>query len=128
MRNFVSGENKDEKTTGRILVGTMNIKPSGIGTSLHFSRMYVFRSASFELISWSSSPTSRQRSAAQGFSVRKESGPASTTHPSTNSVEITPQVRAGFVKNIFQGHSRAAALLERDRGGKSRNTAADDCN
>src|SRR2546428_11327996 len=27
--------------------------------------------------------------AAQGFSVRKESGPASTTHPSTNSVEIT---------------------------------------
>src|SRR3989441_8616287 len=40
----------------------------------------------------------------------------------------SPQVRAGFVKNIFQGHSRAAALLERDRGGKSRNTAADDCN
>src|SRR5438094_5292801 len=90
MRNFVSGENKLEKTTGRILVGTMNIKPSGIGTSRPFSKMYVLRSVSFEPISWSSSPSSRQRSAAQGFSVRKESGPASTTHPSTYSVEITP--------------------------------------
>src|SRR5438132_13143794 len=93
MRNFVSGENKLEKTTGRILVGTMNIKPSGIGTSLHFSRIYVLRSASFEPISWLPSPSSRQRSAAQGFSVRNESGPASTTHPSTRSVEITPPRR-----------------------------------
>src|SRR5437870_9202777 len=40
----------------------------------------------------------------------------------------SPQVRAGFVKNIFQGHSRAAALLERERGGEPGNTAADDGN
>src|SRR5258708_22121158 len=41
-------------------------------------------------MSWSPSPNSRHRSAAQGFSVRKESGPASTTQPSICSVRITP--------------------------------------
>src|SRR6266550_2470087 len=40
----------------------------------------------------------------------------------------SPQVRAGFVKNIFQGHSRAATLLERERSGEPGNTAADDGN
>src|SRR5438552_19108725 len=40
----------------------------------------------------------------------------------------SPQMRAGFVKNIFQGHSRAATLLERERSGEPGNTAADDCN
>src|SRR5439155_4972063 len=42
--------------------------------------------------------------------------------------DYSAKARAGFVKNIFQGHSRAAALLERERGGEPGNTAADDGN
>src|SRR4029079_15674254 len=38
-------------------------------------------------------PSRRQRSAAHGFSVRKESGPASTRQPPTCSVARTPPKR-----------------------------------
>src|SRR5439155_25963877 len=42
--------------------------------------------------------------------------------------DYSAKTRAGLVKNIFQGHSRAAALLERERGGDPGNTASDDDN
>src|SRR5207253_9250039 len=42
--------------------------------------------------------------------------------------DYSAKARAGFVKNIFQGHSRAAALLERERGRESADTAANDGN
>src|SRR5438034_1523648 len=41
-------------------------------------------------MSWSPRPSSRQRSAAQTFSVKKESGPASIKQSSTRSVRTTP--------------------------------------
>src|SRR6266404_5705826 len=44
-------------------------------------------------MSWSLNPILLQRSAPQGFSVRKESGPASTRQPSTRSVASTPPRR-----------------------------------
>src|ERR1035441_5082133 len=44
-------------------------------------------------MSWSPNPIFSQRSAAQGFSVRNESGPASTRQPSTRSVTSTPPRR-----------------------------------
>src|ERR1035441_3174962 len=44
-------------------------------------------------MSWSPNPIFSQSSAAQGFSVRNESGPASTRQPSTRSVTSTPPRR-----------------------------------
>src|SRR6266700_3810401 len=41
-------------------------------------------------MSWSPKPSSRQRSAAQAFSVKKESGPASIKQSSARSVRTTP--------------------------------------
>src|SRR4029077_598036 len=44
-------------------------------------------------MSWSPNPILQQRSAAQGLSVRNESGPASIRQPSTRSVTSTPPRR-----------------------------------
>ncbi len=51
MRSLVPRENREVKAMASTRVGTMNSKPSGMGTSLRLTRMYVLRWKSLELMS-----------------------------------------------------------------------------
>ena len=67
--------------------------------------------------------------AAQGFSVMKESGPASTTQPSMYSVRSTPPRRGVcFVKNVLDVACIPAVFFQSVGSRESRNPAADNGN
>ena len=78
-------------------------------------------------ISWAPRPSSRQSSAAAGFSVRKESGPRSSTAPLTISEASDPPSRGRCSKSVYStGAPAARAFLELIGRSQPGNSTAND--
>ena len=101
MRTLVFKLKSRVSAVGISLVGTRNISPSGSGISRFFTTIQVLRAASFEGTRSPPMPSSRHNCAAAGFSVKKESGPRSTTAPSTISEDKDPPSRSRDSKSVY---------------------------
>ena len=101
IRILVFRLNSRVSAVGISFVGTRNIRPSGRATRRFFTTIQVLRCASFEGSSSPPSPSSRHSSAAAGFSLKKESGPRSTTTPSTTSELKLPPKRERDSNSVY---------------------------
>src|ERR1035437_9345115 len=128
MRIFVGRLKSRVSAVGISLVGIKNIRPSGSGTSRLRTTIYVLRSASFEGVSSAPRPSSRQSSAAAGFSVRKESGPRPNTAPSTTfATHRAARPVARLKERVLDLFARPARLLQLISCRQSCNSTTNNC-
>src|ERR1041385_8234409 len=94
IRRFPPAAKSGVVANGKKRVGAIRRNPSGSGTARPFRTTRTLCCAGFVEIRRSSRPSRSHSASAQGFAEMSESGPASTTKPSTCSVAMAPPTRS----------------------------------